>query len=58
MEQDDNQIDSLAAMKDHPQQTISQVEPYKPLEKGDDDTSPVPKKVIEDEPTAADEKLK
>ena len=46
-------------MKDHKEQTISQVEPYKPMEKTEEDEANAPaKKIIEDEVTAADEKLK
>ena len=46
-------------MKDHKEQTISQVEPYKPMEKTEDDGAQIlPKKYIKDEVTAADEQLK
>lgn len=47
--------ETLAQMKDHKEQTISQVEPYKPMEKTEDDGVVVPKKIVEDEVTAADE---
>ena len=56
---EDAQIDSMATAAQYPEQTISQVEPYQPMEKPADDGVAIPKRVIEDGPeTDAELKLK
>lgn len=57
MVEDADQVANLKA--EYPEQTISQVEPYQPMDKGESKGEPAEKKVIDDGPeTDAEIKLK